>query len=124
LVLEKIEVLVVEDEALIALELETALQEGGFSPVCARDAETALLKLEDMKFGALVTDINLTGEMTGWDLAHRARELNPDIPVVYVTSISLDEWKANGVPHSILISKPFAPSQIRAAVSDLLNTSD
>lgn len=122
--LEKIEVQVVEDEPLIALELEMALEEGGFSPVCARDAETALLKLGDMKCGALVTDINLAGEMTGWDLAHRARELNPDLPVVYVTSISPDEWKANGVPHSILISKPFAPSQIRSAVSELLNRSD
>lgn len=122
--LEKIKVLVVEDEPLIALELEAALEEGGFSPVCTRDAEMALAKLGDTKVGALVTDINLAGEMKGWDLAHRARELYPDIPVVYVTSISLDEWKANGVPHSILISKPFAPSQIRAAISDLLNTSD
>jgi len=31
------------------------------------------------------------------------------------------DWAANGVPNSVLITKPFAPAQVVTAVSQLLN---
>jgi len=38
-----------------------------------------------------------------------------------VTAASADKWAANGVPNSILLTKPFAPAQLVTAVSQLLN---
>lgn len=72
-------------------------------------------------YRALVTDVNLSGELTGWDAATRGRELNPDLPVVYMTGDSAHQWASRGVPNSVLIAKPFAPVQIVTAVSNLLN---
>jgi len=60
--------------------------------------------------------------MTGWDIARHARQLNPELPVIYVTGASAHEWGAMGVPNSVLLSKPFAPAQLLTAVSQLLNT--
>ena len=57
----------------------------------------------------------------GWAVAHRARELHPDVPVIYMTGGSAADWSANGVPNSILVPKPFAPAQIVTAVAQLLN---
>jgi CheY-like chemotaxis protein len=68
------------------------------------------------------TDINLIGALDGWQVGRRARQLNPDIPVIYMTGAAADQWSANGVPNSILLNKPFAPAQIVAAVAQLLNT--
>ena len=71
---------------------------------------------------ALITDVNLGGELTGWDVARNAREKFPTLPVVYVTGDSAHEWAAHGVPNSILVNKPFVAAQIINAVATLLNT--
>lgn len=122
---EKILVLIVEDDALIQLELEAALHDGGYATEAENNGESALAKLEAApEVRALVTDVNLIGEKTGWDVARRARELSPNLPVIYVTSIAAEEWTSQGVPNSILISKPFAPAQITTAISQLLNAGE
>lgn len=59
--------------------------------------------------------------MNGWQLATVARQGNPNLPVVYMTAASGEEWAAHGVPNSILLQKPFAPVQLVTAVSQLLN---
>ena len=37
--------------------------------------------------------------------------------MIYVTSVASEEWTSQGVPKSILIQKPFAPSQIITAIA-------
>ncbi|HKT54928.1 MAG TPA: response regulator, partial [Caulobacteraceae bacterium] len=56
----------------------------------------------------------------GWEIGRRARELNPAMPVVYMTGDSGDQWDTQGVPDSLMIEKPLAPAQVVAAVSSLL----
>jgi DNA-binding response OmpR family regulator len=119
-----ITILVVEDDDLIHDVLGEALVDGGFTVAQASSASDALAMIEapDAPYRALVTDINLEqGRPTGWDIAKRAREINPVLPVIYMTGKSGNEWAAYGVPNSILLTKPFAPAQLIAAVSQLLN---
>ncbi|UPJ74379.1 response regulator [Bradyrhizobium sp. 187] len=117
-------VLVVEDEQLIRDMVADALSDGGFEAEVAVSGEDAvnLLQGEQTKYRAIITDINLFGTLDGWQVGHRARELNPDIPVIYMTGAAADQWSAHGAPNSILLNKPFAPAQIVTAVSQLLNT--
>lgn len=68
-----------------------------------------------------MTDVNLKGTMTGWDLARVARERDPAFPVVYMIGTAADDWARFGVPNSILLTKPFAPAQLVTAVAQLLN---
>ena len=87
------------------------------------DAVHALHELESAAelLSALVTDIRLKGDQDGWQVARRARELNPQLPVVYMSGDSAVEHTSQGVPHSIMVQKPFAPAQIVTAVSTLIN---
>ena len=64
-------VLIVEDDASIQSIVEDALIEGGFETAIAPSAEEAvtLLKSKVMDYRALVTDINLPGRLSGWDVA-------------------------------------------------------
>lgn len=116
-------ILVVEDDPLIKELAVEALSEGGFEPqtVASGEEACALLRDDHYQYRALVTDIHLKGELTGWDVARRARELNLDMPVVYMTGDGADQWPSQGVPNSILLTKPFAPAQLVTAVSNLLN---
>ena len=70
----------------------------------------------------LILDIKLGKDrIRGWDVARRARAVMPGLPVVYITGSHADEWAVQGVPKSILLSKPFAPAQLVSAVAQLLN---
>jgi DNA-binding response OmpR family regulator len=117
-------ILIVEDDVSIQAIVEDALKEAGFETAIAPSAEEAvtLLKGKVMNYRALVTDINLRGRMTGWDVAREARQIDPEFPIVYMTGAAADDWASHGVPNSILLVKPFAPAQLVTAVSQLLNT--
>ncbi len=118
-------ILVVEDDQAIQGLIEEALSDGGFEITIASSGEQAVELLSDAnpQFRALVTDINLGRDrMDGWDVARQARESRPDMPVIYMTGDSADEWASKGVPNSILLTKPFAPAQLVTAVAQLLNT--
>jgi len=120
---EALVVLVVEDDQTIQSIVEEALSDGGFEPAIAASGEEALTLLGGSKYRVLVIDIKLGKDrIRGWDVARRARAINPDLPVVYITGANADEWAAQGVPNSILLTKPFAPAQLVTAVSQLLNT--
>jgi CheY-like chemotaxis protein len=117
-------ILVVEDDDAVQSIVEEALSDGGFEPAIAASGEEAvtLLRGRLTKYRALVTDINLRGTMGGWEVAKRAREIDPEFPIVYMTGASADEYASHGVPNSILLTKPFAPAQPVTAVSQLLNS--
>ena len=117
-------ILVVEDDHAIQSVVEEALTDGGFEPAIAASGEEAvtLLKGGLTKYRALVTDINLRGTMGGWEVAKIAREIDPEFPIIYMTGASADQYASHGVPNSILLTKPFAPTQLVTAVSQLLNS--
>jgi DNA-binding NtrC family response regulator len=62
------------------------------------EAAMTMLDAEGENYSALVTDINLPGKISGWDVAKHGRELNPTLPVLYVSGASAHQWASNGVP--------------------------
>jgi CheY-like chemotaxis protein len=64
----------------------------------------------------MVTDVRMP-RMDGWTLAEQARELRPDLPVVYITGYS-DELRP--VQGATVLAKPFRPANLLAAAGRLL----
>lgn len=118
--------LLVEDEALIQALLEDALTDAGYELVITSDGHDAMRELESDsgRFGGIITDIRLGSGPDGWAIGHRARELSPDIPIVYMSGDSGHEWTSKGVPHSAMVQKPFAVAQIVTAISALMVQAD
>ena len=116
-------ILLVEDEELLHTFLEDGLEDAGFEIVVAACGTTASSELDSdaARFRAVLTDIRLGEGPTGWDVGRRARELVPDMPVVYMTGDSGHDWASKGVPNSVLVQKPFVMAQIVTAISSLLN---
>ncbi|WP_241233708.1 response regulator transcription factor [Altericroceibacterium xinjiangense] len=119
-------ILLVEDQVLIREMVIEALEEAGFATLVAGDGQGAIKLLEEKgsEIRGLMTDINLDDGMDGWELARTMREHDSDLPVVYVSGASGHEWASQGVPRSLMITKPFAPAQVVVAISSLLMASD
>ncbi len=116
-------ILIVEDEYVLQGIVEDALEEAGFAVDILSSAEEALTLFRSglKHYKALVTDVNLMGTLSGWELAQKMREREPGFPVIYMTGAAAHEWPSRGVPNSILLEKPFAPAQLVTAVAQLLN---
>ncbi|WP_426612509.1 response regulator [Bradyrhizobium sp. McL0616] len=114
-------ILLVEDDQLIQGIVEEALTEGGFEVSIFASGEEAVAALNHKTFRAVVSDIHLSGKMEGWDVARLAREIDPALPIIYMTGKAAEDWSSKGVPNSVLLTKPFAPAQLVTAVSQLLN---
>jgi two-component system, cell cycle response regulator CpdR len=114
-------ILLVEDESTLALTLEDVLSESGFDVCVAFDGSAALAELSDTanQFDLVVTDIRLPGA-DGWAIARRARETNPQVPILYISGHKAADHAVEGVPNSKLLAKPFAPEALISAVSEAL----
>jgi DNA-binding response OmpR family regulator len=112
-----IRVLMVEDEILISEWVAETLEEQGFAVYCAANAAEALRYLASAPVDVLFTDINLGGGMDGTALARRARELSPDLSVVYASArVVLDT--TSRVPNSIFVPKPYVPALVARLIAN------
>lgn len=119
-------VLLVEDEPLVLLFAQDALEAGGYTVLSCQLASEALTLLDSRvsDLAGLVTDIRLPGDADGWDIARHARELKPELPIVYTTGDSAGDWTAKGVPNSLVVQKPYAGAQLLTAISTVMTKAD
>jgi CheY-like chemotaxis protein len=84
---ERSVILVVEDEVLLALELEQVLITAGHEVVIAADGLTALAYAADpgLRLRAAIVNLNLPGGIPGHEVVRRLRVPHPRLPVVVVT---------------------------------------
>jgi DNA-binding response OmpR family regulator len=116
-------ILVIEDEYAVQGIVEEALTDGGFATDILSSGEEALTLFRSglKNYKALVADVGLKGRLSGWEVATRIRETDPQFPVIYMSGAHAEDWASKGVPNSIMLAKPFAPAQLVTAVSQLLN---
>jgi DNA-binding NtrC family response regulator len=112
-------VLLIEDEVLIRSIMVESLQDAGFDVYDAGTAEEAQRLIDDppMPFSVLVTDVHLSGDTTGIELADRVRQRWPSMPVIVATgrpdAISARERRERGY---ILLRKPYGPRELVTAI--------
>jgi len=121
---QPISVLLVEDEVMISSLVADCLTAAGF---IVHEVTTADEALRYIKSGAdidvLFTDINLPGRMNGAELAERARELRPEMPIVYASGPFKLSDISPLVPRSLFLSKPYDPEDVCALLTRLTGAS-
>jgi CheY-like chemotaxis protein len=106
-------VLLVEDEPLICNLAAEALEDQGFDVCAVSNAGEALQCLNSGKtFDVLFTDVDLADGMDGEALAQRARELRPDLPVMYTSGKRACVRNLEPVMGSMFVPKPYNPFDI------------
>lgn len=111
-------VLLVEDELLVRELAAEDLSDAGFEVTAASDGDEALGYLrEGRRYDLLFTDIRMPGSTDGWGLAQVARELLPEIRVIYATGLG---DAANGLEEGErYVRKPYSLSDLRKALDQL-----
>lgn len=119
-------ILCLEDEALVLDLTATSLEDAGFAvlPVTSPDQALRMLEARETEIRALVTDVDLGYALSGWDVARKARERLPHLPVIYTSGGSAADWTAGGVPNSVMLAKPYAFAQLVVAISTALQHAD
>jgi CheY-like chemotaxis protein len=119
---QPIRVLLVEDEFLISEMVAESLARQGFCVRSVTNGTDALRHLASAPVDVLFTDINLPGGMDGKTLARWARDLLPDLPVVYASGgINMFDF-AWRVPGSIFVAKPYDPEVIGRVLLTAMKT--
>jgi len=116
-------ILIVEDDAMLCLEAEAALQEWGHETLVASDVDGALSIIRSaQKIDVLFTDIYLKTEPRGGcDLAREAIRLRPDLRVLYVTGYTLTaQVRALFVEGARCLGKPYADNTLKESIQALL----
>ena len=110
-------VLIVEDELLIALDLQTALRSAGAKVVSAGYVEAGLYMSDHPALSAAVVDLRL-GKGDGATVCQRLQRLG--IPFVVHTAYSAEDVRRH-CPTAPIIKKPARPELIIAALMSVLN---
>lgn len=115
-------VLIVEDEFLIRLTLLEVLVDEGYAVLESENGPDAVaLVAGDPEISILLTDIQMPGGMDGHMVARRARELRPDLPVIFMTGAPEAADGPVAGTRSMYLAKPYSPSDMCAAVRHMLS---
>ena len=117
-------ILIVEDEPLVAFDNETMVKGAGYTVVATVDRVREALAVlarelapaseeetEERGIDLVLTDITLTGERTGIDLAAEAKALG--VPVLFATAVPPEGAEALGLG---VLLKPYSERRLKAAL--------
>jgi DNA-binding NtrC family response regulator len=111
--LEKLTVLIIDDEISVADALEMILGDNGYDVTIALTGGDALEKINDRRFDIAITDVRLP-DMSGLDVLSCIREKHVDCLVIVITAHKTSEVvlesKSRGAYE--VLSKPFFPSDV------------
>ena len=113
-------VLVVEDDMMLRMRAVDIVEDAGYTPVEAVDADEAFGILQSRSDIALLfTDIQMPGSMDGLELAHAVHERWPQLKIILVSG-QLKLSSADIPRDSRFFGKPLVSGQIVAEMQDMI----
>jgi CheY-like chemotaxis protein len=113
-------VLIIEDEAVIAADIEALVKELGHGVTgIAATREQAAQSARRQKPGLVLCDIQLADGSSGIDAA-RDILAEADVPVIFITAFPERLLTGEGLEPTYLITKPFQPEMLKAAIGQAL----
>ena len=108
--------LVLDDEFLIALDIQQALEQAGAAEVvCAGNVESALTSVRDGRFDLAVLDLRL-GRAGGNSLPVAAALQEQGTPFIFLTGMNGDAEHSRAYPAAPVIEKPYDGAALLGAV--------
>jgi CheY-like chemotaxis protein len=113
-------VLIIEDEMLIAVDLETLVQSLGHQVVgVARTRAEATALAKSKRPGLILADIQLADGSSGLDAVNELL-VSFEVPVIFITAYPERFLTGERPEPAFLIAKPFQPAMVSAVISQAL----
>ena len=115
---EKINILIVEDEAIVAMDLAAGLEKDGYNIIGIADNATDAIELfRDNETDIILMDIHIMGDKDGIETTMDLLEIK-QVPVIYLTAFS-DTTTVNRVKDihpAAFLTKPYSINNVRIAI--------
>jgi two-component system, OmpR family, copper resistance phosphate regulon response regulator CusR len=123
--MNKVNILIVEDEQRLAEILKKQLQESGFSVEIAFDGYIGKQMVERNKYNLIILDINLP-LINGYDLCKEIRKTNINIPIIMLTALGTPDNRVIGFDAGAddYVLKPFDFRELLARINVFLRRSN
>jgi CheY-like chemotaxis protein len=113
-------VLIIEDEPIIAADIESLVEDLGHTVDVIASTHTAALKaVSDKRPGLILADVQLADGSSGIDAVEDILK-SYDVPVIFITAFPERLLTGDKAEPAYLISKPFKPNNVKAAISQAL----
>ena len=115
-------ILFVDDEAYLADVGKEMLEDFGYVVESMTSSRQAfeLFEQNPDKFDLVITDYTMP-EMTGDELAEKIHQINPKIPIIMCTGVSLDPETINSLELEKIIMKPMGMEDMLKVVREVLD---
>ena len=109
-------ILIVEDESIVAMELESYIQKQGYTVVdICSNAKDAFTIVSQKEINIIMMDICIKGELDGIETAIQIKKSHPHIEIIFLTA-HLDDYnvdRAIELNPVAYLSKPFDREELR-----------
>ena len=119
--MNKLKVLLAEDDENLGLLLNNYLRAKGFETDLARNGKIALEKFNSSDYQFLIFDVMMP-EMDGFELAKEIRLIDQKIPILFLTAKGMKEDKLEGFSAGAddYLTKPFSMEELVARMQAIL----
>jgi DNA-binding NtrC family response regulator len=117
----KPKILIVDDEPDICRALEFLLKREGYTVTSVNSGEDAIEKLKTDGFDVVITDLKM-GRVDGMAVLEKAKEINPDMPVIMMTAFASIESAVEAMKRGAAdyIVKPFLNEEIKLTIKKVI----
>jgi len=114
-------VLIIEDEAIIAIEIQSIVEELGHKVIAlSRTHEAAVAAVANDKPDLVLADIHLADGSSGIDAVNDILSASGETPVIFITAYPERLLTGERPEPTFLIPKPFKVGQVRTAIQQAL----
>ncbi|SEP17552.1 Response regulator receiver domain-containing protein [Salinihabitans flavidus] len=114
-------VLVIEDETIIALDLESIVAETGHKVTGVAPTHKSAMDLFARERPDLIlSDIRLADGSSGIDAVNEILQTSGDVPVIFITAYPEELLTGERPEPAFVITKPYSEEQVRSAVSQAM----
>ncbi|MGB9603946.1 MAG: response regulator, partial [Limisphaerales bacterium] len=119
-------ILLVEDDATVRILTAKLLKANGYIVIEASDGQSAINKFAELNgaINLLLTDIVLTGRLSGYDVAKKLKEKKPDLKIVFITGYPTEIEKSvfDLVEGENVLLKPLSELKLLQIIRRTLDT--
>ncbi len=118
---DKIRILLVEDDANLSMVLKDYLEMLGYDTVLRNDGVAGLEAFMGFDFDLCILDVMMP-KKDGFQLAQEIREINPSVPLIFLTAKTLKEDRITGFKLGCddYITKPFSTEELSLRIKAIL----
>lgn len=117
-------IFILEDEKVLAISMQEFLMDIGYEVSYMTNSEKAFDEIYTNSYDLLLFDVNVNGNLNGFELLSELRKANIEVPAIFITSLNNIEDLTQGYSCGCCdyIRKPFELAELKLRVEQVIKT--